>query len=189
MADTTSTLTVGSGEKTRVSTVPTTILSPAHALVLAHYRAFLDRQDLQEQIFCRACWEGGAGPEPAKIARGANQLAVMCPHHVWFYQGALPPEVLESDAALGGLGDEPPARSQQIVLTDADASFVRLSVDDAKLLRAYREILLAYRWIETLDCRTCWSNGQPSGCRAFVTQQRVAIICRHRTLQFVGETA
>jgi hypothetical protein len=183
MADTVTDVTTGSGEGRQTAAVPTTILSTAQARLLAHYRAFLDRYDLQEGIFCRACWQSAA--EPSKIARGDAQIAVLCAHHVWFYQGALPADPLESDGVIQLV--TAPKVHDRITLTDG-ASFDVLSVEDATLLRAYQRLLQTFAWIETLDCRVCWSTGQPSGCRAFVTPDRIAIICRHRTLQFVGAT-
>ena len=179
MADTTSVITTGSGERTQVATVPTTILTRGQAVTLAEYRNFLNRYTLDEAIYCRTCYASGAR-EGAKIARGTDQIGVMCPHHVWFSQGALPIESLES----------PITAPSPIVLTDAPAeTFVTLSVDEAKLLRAYKRILEDFGWVEGLDCQTCHAEGSAAGCRAFVTDTRIAIICRHRTLQFIGQTS
>lgn len=182
-ADTATILTAGDGDKRRTFTVPTTVLSDLDGLILCAYRDFLDRHELQEGIFCRECWQGRG--EAAKIARAQNQVAIVCPHHVWFYQGVLPAMVQPTDG-LVQLADAPKAH-QRIELTDVDC-VVPLSGDEAKLLRAYRAFLLKNSLLETLDCRTCWSSGDPSGCRAFVTPDRIAVICRHRTLQFVGQT-
>ena len=184
MADTLTHVTSGSGDARRTDTVPTTILDAGQARLLALYRAFLDRQNLQEGIFCPVCRH--TTHEGAKIARGDAQIAVMCAHHVWFYQGPLPAQPLESDATLIDVLPTPMVHDR-ILLTDGEG-FDAMTVDEAKLLRAYREFLLRYALTETLDCRTCWSNGDPSGCRAFVTPTRIAVICRHRTLQFVGQT-
>ena len=177
--------TLKQDSKTDSVTLPTTFLSQEEATVLAHYRAFLDAHELMENIYCDEC----AGPpsKGAKIARGDIQLAVFCSHRVWFFQGALP---------LASKLDITPeaivAPNAKIMLTDAvseDSGHVeQLGESDAKLLRAYREILVRQGWKEALDCRTCWAAGTPEGCRAFITPDRIAIICRHRTLSYVGQT-
>jgi hypothetical protein len=181
--DTTTILTLGDGDNRRNETLPTTILTSEDATILCHYRAFLDAHELRESIYCDEC----AGPPDrgAKIARGDSQVAVFCPHRVWFFQGALP-KPSTYDLTAGPIIQ--PGHALRVTLTDEDLQ-VTLGESTAKLLRAYKRLCQKYGWKEALDCRTCWANGQPEGMRAFVTDDRIAFICRHRTLAYVGQTA
>ena len=70
----------------------------------------------------------------------------------------------------------PVTREQQI----ADA--------DAQTLRSYKAILAKYGYLEELWCQTCEDEGDHGGCRAYVTDSRIAIECRHRRLWFRGST-
>lgn len=59
---------------------------------------------------------------------------------------------------------------------------------DARVLRAYKKILAKYGYREALWCQTCEDDGDGPGCRAYVTDQRIEIQCRHRRLFFRGST-
>ena len=64
----------------------------------------------------------------------------------------------------------------------------QLADEDARVLRAYKQILAKYGYVEELWCQTCTDDGDHGGCRAFVTDTRIGIECRHRRLYFRGST-
>ena len=62
----------------------------------------------------------------------------------------------------------------------------QIADEDAQTLRAYKKILAKYGYQEALWCQTCENEEDNPGCRAYVTENRIAIECRHRRLYFTG---
>jgi hypothetical protein len=59
---------------------------------------------------------------------------------------------------------------------------------DARTLRAYKQILAKYGYVEELWCDTCDESGDAPGCRARVMPNEIRIECRHRRLYYLGST-
>lgn len=64
----------------------------------------------------------------------------------------------------------------------------RLTDAEAAMLRAYKKILQRYGYKEALWCQTCEDDGDSAGCRAYVTDSTIEILCRHRKLYFRGSS-
>jgi len=64
----------------------------------------------------------------------------------------------------------------------------QIADEDAKTLRAYKKILMKYGYREELWCKTCEEQDDAHGCRAYVTDSKIEILCRHRRLFFRGAT-
>lgn len=64
----------------------------------------------------------------------------------------------------------------------------QMAHEDARLLRAYKKILLKYGYKEALWCRTCEDAQEMAGCNATVTDAKIEIQCRHRRRFFSGAT-
>ena len=82
-------------------------------------------------------------------------------------------------------------QSAQIVGADGsviNAPTLMLSLEDAKLLRAYKKFLLRNRLKEALYCETCHEDNRSHGLEAFVTDSQILFRCRCRSLFYQGQT-
>lgn len=60
---------------------------------------------------------------------------------------------------------------------------------EAQLLRSYKKLLEKYHLREALYCNDCWGGDLTSdGCRAFVSEQQIGILCRCKMRVFQGST-
>lgn len=65
----------------------------------------------------------------------------------------------------------------------------QLSQHDAEMLRHHKKAFLAHHgYRERLYCQKCDTAGQESGMRAFVTEQRIGIVCRCTSRNYNGMT-
>jgi hypothetical protein len=78
-----------------------------------------------------------------------------------------------------------------IILPDGDQQAIPTIVldhDTAKLLRDYKKhFLLKFGLREALYCRECFQT-QHDGTDAYVTDNQIAIKCRHRLLFYQGQS-
>jgi hypothetical protein len=65
-----------------------------------------------------------------------------------------------------------------IIISDADAT----------LLREYKKFLLRQGLREALYCQHCWSGERHDGCKAYVTDAEIAIVCRCRNRFHRGQS-
>jgi hypothetical protein len=72
--------------------------------------------------------------------------------------------------------------------TLANRPTIQLSKDDAELLRSYKRFLQRLGLREALYCNHCWSGDREDGCKAFVTDSQIAVICRCRMRVHLGQT-
>ena len=63
-----------------------------------------------------------------------------------------------------------------------------MSLEDAKLLRAYKKFLLINGLKEALYCVRCFEGMRSDGTEAFVTADQILIRCRCRRLYYDGQT-
>ena len=63
-----------------------------------------------------------------------------------------------------------------------------LSTEDAELLRKYKKFLAKQGLREALYCQSCWNGEREDGCKAFVTDGQIGILCRCRNRFFHGMT-
>lgn len=59
---------------------------------------------------------------------------------------------------------------------------------EATLLRAYKKLLKKYHLKEALYCQDCFEGDLSDGCRAFVTDEQIGILCRCKMRVFQGQT-
>lgn len=96
-------------------------------------------------------------------------------------------------AALAGAQEAETAMSESslIVAPDDTATSLptrMLTAADAQLLRQYRQFLMTYDLREALYCNACFERDASDGCRAGVTSERIAIVCRCQARVFEGQT-
>ena len=65
---------------------------------------------------------------------------------------------------------------------------VILSQEDADLLRKYKKFLAKQGLREALYCNQCWDGSREDGCKAYVTDSQIGILCRCRMRFFQGQT-
>lgn len=65
---------------------------------------------------------------------------------------------------------------------------IRLSTEEAELLRKYKKFLLNRGLREALYCNTCFEGNQSDGCEAHVTDGNILIRCRCTVRLFMGLT-
>ena len=65
---------------------------------------------------------------------------------------------------------------------------VVISPEDATLLRAYKKLLARYNLREALYCNECWSGDREDGCKAFVQDGQIGIICRCKQRIHMGQS-
>jgi len=64
-----------------------------------------------------------------------------------------------------------------------------LSDEQARILREYKKkILLPLGLREALFCQTCGNATPEDGCKAFVTDSQIGIICRCTQRLYLGQT-
>ena len=63
-----------------------------------------------------------------------------------------------------------------------------LDADDARLLRAYKKLLLKYGLREALYCNACWNHKFSDGTEAHVTDNEIVIRCRCSLRFYQGPT-
>lgn len=63
-----------------------------------------------------------------------------------------------------------------------------LSKDEAELLRKYKKFLAAHNLKEALYCGNCWDGMRDDGCKAFVTDAQIGILCRCHNRFYQGST-
>jgi hypothetical protein len=79
-------------------------------------------------------------------------------------------------------------------IVDANGSVANMPVaqftpKEAQLLRDYQKLLRKYHLREALYCNDCWGGDMGSdGCRAFVTETQIGILCRCKMRVFQGST-
>ena len=65
----------------------------------------------------------------------------------------------------------------------------QFSQHDAEMLRAYKKAFLErHGYREKLWCQKCEDAGENPGVRAFVTEQRIGMICRCASRHYEGMT-
>jgi hypothetical protein len=72
--------------------------------------------------------------------------------------------------------------------TVANRPTVLLTQEEAELLRRYKQFLRKRGLREALYCQSCWDGNREDGCKAFVTTEQIAIVCRCTTRFFQGST-
>ena len=65
---------------------------------------------------------------------------------------------------------------------------ITLSAEDARLLREYKKFLQKQGLKEALYCSHCWTGEREDGCKAFVTDSQIGIICRCRIRFHQGQS-
>lgn len=63
-----------------------------------------------------------------------------------------------------------------------------LSDADATLLRAYKKLLMKLNLREALYCNDCWSGDREDGCKAYVQDGQIGILCRCKQRIHLGQT-
>ena len=59
---------------------------------------------------------------------------------------------------------------------------------DARIFRAYKQVLRRLGLREALYCQTCWDQSLSDGCEASVTTAQIVIKCRCRLRFYQGAT-
>lgn len=60
---------------------------------------------------------------------------------------------------------------------------------EAALFRSYKKLLAKYQLREALYCNQCWDGSMTSdGCQAFVTDQKIGVLCRCTMRVYEGQT-
>ena len=165
------TLTAQTREDGTVATLPTTILSDADAALLGEYESWLSRARLTRKLYCKDC---GLDSEVAVFVE-PGQIGLTCGHRMLFYQGHVPVRLTEYPEA----GE--PALIVRVTIPDEP-----IAVADAYMLRRYQKFCQTYGLAEALWCLRCEDEGNPSGCKAYVRVDRMAILCRCANRVFHG---
>ena len=167
---TTGQITTPSGE---LATKPTLILSGSELDIIRAYRDFLQRAQLEPELFCHDCFDGRRDSQ-AVYEVTPQQILIACRCRMRFGQGPSPPIT----------GAFIPRSSEQLLT----ACIVDLARSDAIVLRQYQRVCHKYRLFEALRCRPCWALSTRDGLRARVTSASIRLECRCRILQYVGST-
>lgn len=72
--------------------------------------------------------------------------------------------------------------------TPAEKPVLTLSPREATLLRQYKKFLEKYHLREALYCDDCFDGDMADGCRAFVTDNQIGILCHCKMRVFAGST-
>lgn len=70
----------------------------------------------------------------------------------------------------------------------ATKAAVRLTDEDATLLRAYKKFLQRYGLQEALFCVTCGHSSREDGCKSFVQDGQILIECRCSARLYLGQS-
>lgn len=65
---------------------------------------------------------------------------------------------------------------------------IKISDQNADLLRRYKKFLDSYGLREALYCNDCWDRRTPDGCDAFVTDSQIVIKCRCKLRTYMGQS-
>lgn len=154
--------------------LPAVVLSAGEAALLGEYASWCSRERLSPKLFCRDC-----GPESeVEVFIDPHKIGIICAHRMLYYEGPVP--VVRTDHREEGEALIAPVR---VVIPE-----VPLAIADAYMLRSYQKFLVAHGLQEAMWCLTCEDEGEPSGMRAYVRVDEIALLCRHRNLVHRGLT-
>lgn len=154
--------------------MPATIITADDASIIRAAFQWYLQNALEPELLCASCFAFSRDSK-AEYRITEQEIQVLCACAIRFHKGAwlTPISISPSFSA-------PVDATGPILLT--------LSVDAARLLRHYKNVLLSLGLKQALRCNACYELGQEDGCEARTTDSEILIRCRCTRRVFRGSS-